>query len=115
MAFEATEMKTAGEPTGILSLPLELRRVIILSVLRYRRPKGPVLKQRIIDGPVRLQNCFDPFCAASSEPVEKLVFYSSSFLEYCNIGSKDGHMGIVHIRAHQNRASSFIHDALPLF
>ncbi|KAJ6789187.1 hypothetical protein PWT90_05908 [Aphanocladium album] len=53
-------MKKARERTGFLDLPLELRRIIILHVLKHRRPKEPVLKQRDIDGRVRLQNCFDP-------------------------------------------------------
>lgn len=61
VAIEAIELKTSGEDIGLLNLPLELRRVIILSVLNHRRPKKPpVLKQRVVDGRVRLRNCFDP-------------------------------------------------------
>ncbi|KAJ4158151.1 uncharacterized protein LMH87_008690 [Akanthomyces muscarius] len=41
-------MKTAGEPTGILSLPLELRRVIVLSVLRTASiPFAPPAQNRL--------------------------------------------------------------------
>ena len=50
-----------GENTGLLGLPLELRRQIILEVLRHRQhQKPPVLKQRVVADRVRLRNRFDP-------------------------------------------------------
>ena len=50
-----------GQNIGLLGLPLELRRQIILEVLRHRQhQKPPVLKQRVVADRVRLRNRFDP-------------------------------------------------------
>jgi hypothetical protein len=63
-----------GEHIGLLGLPIELRRQIILEVLRYRHQRRePVLKQRVIDGRVRLRNRFDP-----NYPAETNIYVKKS-------------------------------------
>lgn len=43
----------------LLSLPWEVRRPIIVEVLRHQRQKTPVFSRKFIERRVRLRNCFD--------------------------------------------------------
>ncbi|KAJ6789328.1 hypothetical protein PWT90_01068 [Aphanocladium album] len=52
-------MTKSKEQTGLFSLPLELRRAIILDVLTCGRRKEPTLTKKLVSGRVRLRNCFD--------------------------------------------------------
>lgn len=93
VAVEAIKMKTAGEAIGLLGLPLELRRAIILSVLKHRRPKEPVLKQHVIEGRVRLQNCFDPNYPAETniyvEKEQNARMHGNGLLRTCRLLRQD--------------------------
>lgn len=43
----------------LLNLPWEVRRPIIVDVLRHQRQKTPVFSRKFIESRVRLRNCFD--------------------------------------------------------
>lgn len=47
------------EVTGLLRLPLELRRLIILETLKQGRREEPILSKPFVDSRVRLRNRFD--------------------------------------------------------
>ncbi|KAJ2965965.1 hypothetical protein NQ176_g10364 [Zarea fungicola] len=48
-----------GEKSGLLGLPLEIRRIIILHVFKHRHRKAPLLTKKVLSDRIRLRNRFD--------------------------------------------------------
>lgn len=53
-------MENPREIAGLLRLPIELRRLIILNVLKHGRREAPTLTPDVVAGRLRLRNAFDP-------------------------------------------------------
>lgn len=52
-------MSTDHNPGRLTYLPWEVRRPIIIEVLRHQRKSTPVFSRKFIESRVRLRNCFD--------------------------------------------------------
>lgn len=52
-------MAETQTPSRLLDLPCELRRAIIIEVLRRGRKSEPAFNRKLIESRVRLRNCFD--------------------------------------------------------
>lgn len=47
------------KPSRLIALPWEVRRPIIVEVLRHQRKRTPIFSRKFIESRVRLRNCFD--------------------------------------------------------
>lgn len=52
-------MAEPATPCRLLALPWELRRPIIVEVLKHKRTTPPIFSRKLIKGRMRLHNCFD--------------------------------------------------------